>query len=171
MRRKIIALLLILSLMLSLAGCSGGFGGLGGSTGEVYFSGKDIRGTDVSLSDYAGASVIMINFWAPWCGPCVREMPDLQLLYTNHRLDGLVIIGVYTSGDVSDVYNVVTGSGITYPIIEMPDSLEPYMTNSIPTTIFIDSNGNLLSSEPYVGSKSYSEWNSIVTSYLERDLK
>ena len=54
------------------------------------FSLRDINGKQVSLEDYKG-SVVLINFWATWCGPCQTEMPHLQKIYADHKDKGFVV--------------------------------------------------------------------------------
>jgi thiol-disulfide isomerase/thioredoxin len=57
------------------------------------FSAPDLQGKSVSLSDYRG-KVVLINFWATWCGPCIHEIPWLIELQEKYRERGLVILGV-----------------------------------------------------------------------------
>lgn len=137
-------------------------------TGEFSFTTTDINGNRVSFSDYcAGKRVIMINFWEPWCGPCVREMPDLERLYQDYKDQGFLIIGVYTTPDSDgSVTEAVRSTGISYPCIVAPDSMYKYMTDYVPTTFFVDGNGNILSEEPIIVSNSYSGWESILKEYL-----
>ena len=133
--------------------------------GSVNFTATDINGNRVSLSDYSDANVIMVNMWEPWCGPCVNEMPDLERLYENYKDKGLVIIGAF-GDDESSARKIVGQKGITYPVIIKPDEFSEFETQYVPTTFFIDGNGNVLSEEPYIGSRSYSEWEQTVLSYM-----
>ena len=107
----------------------------------------------------------MINMWESWCGPCVNEMPDLQKLYTKYKDSGFLILGV-TSSEISEAKSVVTQKRITYPILIRSSEFERFQTGYVPTTVFIDNAGNVLSPEPYVGGKSYSEWETVILSYL-----
>ena len=133
------------------------------------FSTEDINGNPVSASDFTDAKVIMVNFWEPWCGPCVGEMPDLEKLYETYKDQGLVILGSFsTSGADEDVKKVVEDIGITYPIIRTDRMLQQYMTAYVPTTIFVDGEGNILTEEPYIGAKSAAEWERIITDYLSQ---
>ena len=56
---------------------------------------EDFLGNDVNLSDYAG-SLVIINFWATWCAPCKEEMPSLDRLYQDNKLNNLVVFAVNT---------------------------------------------------------------------------
>ena len=137
------------------------------SYGNVSFYANDIYGNPASLSDLrnSGAKIIVINMWEPWCPPCKSELPDLQRLYANYKDDGLVIVGAFDD-NYSDAVSLVAGNGITYPVIQGTQSFSDYYTGYVPTTIIIDSYGNVLTSEPIVGAMSYSQWEATVRPYL-----
>lgn len=135
------------------------------STGNVgkgsflTFSTVDINGNMVNMSDYKDAKVIMLNFWEPWCGPCVGEMPSLEKLYEKYKDQGLVIIGAYsTGGQDNQVRGVMQKCNTSYPIVKATKSMEPFMTQYVPTTMFFDGNGHALIKEPIVGSMDYASW-------------
>lgn len=133
------------------------------------FSTTDIDGNAVDFKDYTDAKLIMVNFWEPWCGPCVREMPDLEKLYEEYKADGLVILGVYSTADMDDeVREVLKSCGTTYPVLRYSTEMEPFVTEYVPTTVFLDQQGNMLTDEPIVGSNSYDGWKQIIEEYLNR---
>lgn len=133
----------------------------------LSFSTVDINGNSVSLSDFSDAKLIMLNFWEPWCGPCVGEMPDLEELYEKYKGSGFVIIGAYsTSGMDDEVRDVMDQCKTTYPIVQSSSEMYEYMTEYVPTTIFMDGHGHVITSEPYIGSNSYSGWDDIINTYL-----
>lgn len=129
------------------------------------FRTTDINGNSVSFSDYNKARVIMFNMWEPWCGPCVGEMPELEKLYENYKDKGLVIVGI-TSSSETEVKYVLSEKGITYPVIFSSSDFNRFSTGYVPTTVFMDSQGNVLNSEDLVGAKSYSAWEKLVLKYL-----
>lgn len=136
--------------------------------GGFTFAAKDLDGNLMTHNDFADASLIMVNFWEPWCPPCLDEMPDLELLYEDYRDTGLVILGVYSTPDSDDdVRDAISKTGVTYPIVQCDSRLALYQTDSVPTTIFVDGNGNVLSDEPFVGSRSYEDWLTIIGTYME----
>ena len=139
------------------------------SSGGAYnFTSKDVNGNVVKLSDYPDARVVMINFWEPWCGPCLGEMPDLAKLYDRYKDQGLLIVGVFSSADMDDdVREIISENGIKYPVVRQMGELASFRAQYVPTTIFTDGSGNLISSEPIVGAKSFSEWESIIKLYLD----
>lgn len=137
------------------------------SANGLTFSTTDIDGNAVSMDTYKAAKVIMLNFWEPWCGPCVGEMPSLAKLYNTYKADGLVILGAYsTPGQDDNVRQVMEQSQVTYPIIRTTASMESLMTEYVPTTVFLDANGNVLTNEPLIGSRSEADWEKIIKQYL-----
>ena len=135
------------------------------NSSKLEFTSTDMDGKTVSLSDYSQAKVIMINMWETWCGPCVSEMPDLQKLYVKYKDSGFIILGA-TASHESEVKSMANDLGITYPLIKRTADLDRFETGYVPTTVFADGEGNILTSEPIIGGKSYSEWEKVIQSYL-----
>lgn len=133
----------------------------------ISFQTKDIDGNSVDDSILNQAKVVMVNFWEPWCGPCVSEMPDLEKIYKSYEDRGLLVIGAFTTTDMtSEAKEIMEQAGITYPVIVAPESMYSLMTEYVPTTVFMDSYGNIISKEPIIGSNSYENWAQVVESYL-----
>ena len=146
-------------------------------TGEkVSFRTTDRAGQSYDDSIFAEHELTLINFWEPWCGPCVGEIPDLQQLYSDYSGKGLLILGVYSeTGMESDVDEILSSSNVTYPVLKYSSDFDKYDSGYVPTTILVDKNGNIidtgysydgLDSTLIVGSKSYSEWESLIKKYL-----
>ena len=135
--------------------------------GKYDFTSKDVNGKTVRLSDYPDAKVVMLNFWEPWCGPCLREMPDLARLYEAYKDKGFLIVGVFSAADMDgDVKQIISEYGIGYPLVRQQGELAAFQTKYVPATIFVDGEGNLLSDEPVVGSQDYAAWEKLVKKYL-----
>lgn len=84
---------------------------------EVVFTIKDMDGNSIDESVFSLHTLTMINFWEPWCGPCVQEMPELEKLYQNYKDKGFHIIGVYSSTDMkSEVKDIMKQAHTSYPI-------------------------------------------------------
>lgn len=83
------------------------------------FTLRDVDGRTVHLSDYLGKNVVLINFWATWCAPCMGEMPHLERLYQTYKEQGLVVLSVSMDGpeSVANVAPTVRRLGLTYPIL------------------------------------------------------
>lgn len=136
---------------------------------KFTFSTTDIDGNSVSIDDFSDAKLIMVNFWEPWCGPCVGEMPDLEKLYEEYKAEGFVILGIYSSSDMEDeAREVLDSCGTTYPVLNYVSSMEPFTTEYVPTTVFLDGTGNVLTDEPIVGGQSYDDWKEMIEEYLHR---
>lgn len=168
--KKAIITLLMSFLLFSLTGCSE-FAELleyeDESSDNLYFSTVDINGNAFSSSDLKDYDLVMINFWEPWCGPCVKEMPGLESLYESYKDRNFIILGVYSSTDMkSDAQSVVNNAGVKYPILEYCSAFDAYQSGYVPNTIFVDGDGNVLSEEPIVGANEYLDWVKIVSSYL-----
>lgn len=99
----------------------------------------------VNLSDLKG-KVVLIDFWATWCGPCRMSIPGIEKLYAERRADGLEVMGVAMEHDGGEnVPSAVSQMGMTYPV-GLPKDREPikkYVKGAIPTTALVDRHGNL----------------------------
>ena len=116
----------------------------------------DQNGEEHSLDEYRGKTVFL-NFWATWCGPCQREIPDIEKLYRDRgENEGvLVVLGVANpktdsrpnNSDVSeaDVKAFIDERGITYPVLmdTTGEMFSGYRILSFPTTFMIDKDGNI----------------------------
>ncbi len=126
------------------------------------FTLEDIHGNSVSLKDYEG-KVILLDFWATWCVPCVKEMPVLQDLYETHRENGFEIIGISVDQQgVVVVKPFLEGMGVTFPnliyteeVVQSYGEGNPEIFNAygpiqgIPATFIINRNGEIV--QKYVG--------------------
>lgn len=120
----------------------------------IDFNLPDQNGEYHSLSDYAGKT-IFLNFWATWCGPCQREMPDIQALYEEYGSNqgDVIILGVANpktssnpnNSDVSteEVIQFINDNGYTYPTImdTTGELFYQYGISSFPTTFMITKDG------------------------------
>lgn len=135
--------------------------------GTLKFDTVDIHGDRVTDEVMKGAKLVLINLWEPWCGPCVREMPDLEKIYEKYKDQGLLILGVYATFDMDeDAKDVIASVGTTYPILKADQSLLALEQDYVPATFLFDGEGTLISSEPIAGSRSYEVWEEIVLYYL-----
>lgn len=147
MNARIISSVKLLALVLVIAQAFSGCGEKDEtSIASPYdFSLRDLEGEKVSFSDFQGR-VIMINFWAPWCGPCRMETPDLVALYDEYESEGLQILGVAVSfrGEQS-VHDFAEAYRVNYPILlgnmEVIKSYGGF--RGIPTTFLFSRNGEL----------------------------
>lgn len=106
------------------------------------FSFPDTAGKQVSLSSFRG-KIVVLNFWATWCGPCLREMPRLEKLSQEFAADDVQVLGVAIVSNPDDVPERIRTTGVTYPILIGDKSVVPgygYFT-AIPHTFIIDEQG------------------------------
>lgn len=120
------------------------------------FTLTDQYGNSHTLSDYKG-KVVFLNFWATWCGYCVKEMPEIEQLYQEYGLneEDVVILGVANprteanpaNADVSreEIVKFLADSGFTYPNLmdETGEVFANFQISSFPTTFMIDADGNV----------------------------
>jgi thiol-disulfide isomerase/thioredoxin len=109
------------------------------------FTLPDLSGKMVRLEDFRG-SVVLLNFFATWCGPCREEMPGLEQLYRAYARKGLVVVGI--SSDVQGqevVAPFVKQYGLSFPVLLDPkDTLsQPYRIRGIPTIYLLDRHGRV----------------------------
>lgn len=123
----------------------------------------DLEGNPVTNELLADATLVLVNFWEPWCGPCINEMPDLQKLYEAYGDRGLLVLGIFFTTEMKeDAKALAEEMGITYPILEGTADMAIYQSGYVPNTIFTDKNGNLVIDEPLIGARSYETWEAMV---------
>ena len=98
--------------------------------------------TQTSLSALmANGKPTIVDFWASWCGPCIREIPGLESLYRKYE-GKINVVGIAIGDYVSDTEKAIAALGITYPVISSPEeAAQLYGIQSIPQIILIDSTG------------------------------
>lgn len=111
------------------------------------FTLKTLDGQSVRLADFKG-KVVLINFWATWCPPCVREIPRLVRISEKYADQGLVVLGVNTTfqDDPAKVAQFVRDQNISYRVLLDPegDASQKYPSRLMPTSYLIDRNGKVV---------------------------
>lgn len=118
---------------------------MGASNGPApAFSLPARSGGTVSLADLKG-QVVMINFWASWCGPCRQEMPLLDQMHKKYESLGFKLLGVNVESDTKDAELMLAKVPVTFPILFDRENKvsQMYSVNAMPSTVFIDRKGNV----------------------------
>ncbi len=155
-------LLPVLFFIAVLAPLSSGFA----QTKAPNFSLTTADNNVIEMNKLAG-KVVVVNFWATWCRPCIMEMPGFSEVYEKYRSSGLEIIGVSLDhGGWSRVKPFLARNQIPYPIVIGDDNL--YFAyggeSAIPTTVFVDKKGNI--TERHIGAMTKEQFESKVRKLL-----
>lgn len=142
------------------------------------FSATDIDGNVVDQQIFSGHKLTMVNIWATFCSPCIREMPDLAQLNTAYGED-FQVVGIVI--DITDQYlqvlpekkadavQIIAETGADYLHLMPSESLYRAIlgnVSSVPVTVFVDESGNQVGSA-YIGSRSKTEWATIIEPLLK----
>jgi len=147
---------------------------------KITFTTTDMNGSPVTSEIFAKNKVTMINIWGTFCGPCIREMPDLAKLNEANKANGVEVVGIVIDildrkGQVnprvkSSGQTIIKQTGADYThIIPSKEMLSGFLKNvqAVPTTIFVDSNGNQIG-EAYLGSRNQKNWQKIIDDILKK---
>ncbi|MBI3545920.1 MAG: TlpA family protein disulfide reductase [Gammaproteobacteria bacterium] len=108
------------------------------------FTLKSLKDKNLSLKEFRG-QVVMVNFWATWCGPCRQEMPALNGLYEKYRDAGFMLFGVNTESDSANAAQMIAKLKVNYPILFDTEKKVSalYRVSAMPTTVLIDRDGKI----------------------------
>lgn len=151
----------------------------GDALGKVFTDAvlQDLEGSDVALGDLIrGQKLTLLNVWGTFCGPCIREMPDLGDLAREYADRGFGVVGLTcdildASGNVQadvveDALDILASTGVDYPVLILPNDLAQALELMyVPTSFFVDAQGHILEG-PLTGSMSGEDWRSLIEQYL-----
>ena len=101
-------------------------------------------GGTVSLQDYRGR-VVLLDFWATYCPPCIEALPELQALHSRHGAGGLTILGITVDDRASLVQKATSRAKVTYPILRAtPEVWNAYKVNALPSLILVGRDGKII---------------------------
>lgn len=147
---------------------------------KITFSSTDLNGRIVTDKIFAENKITMLNIWATFCSPCIREMPELAMLCEENKGKSVQVVGIPfdiidSYGNIleekkSDAETIINWANANYiNIIPNETMMNSFLRNirAVPTTIFVDSEGNQIGAI-YEGAKSQSEWQEIIDNLLEK---
>jgi peroxiredoxin len=151
----------LLFLLPLCAGCAGGSASAAtGSSGPSPlaqvappdFELSTIDGKSERLSEHLGKEVVLLDFWATFCEPCLAGMPHLDALYRKHREQGFVILGISIDGpdSVAQVKTTVNKLGVSFPILLDQETRVVALYNpktSAPYSVLIGRDGRILKNQ------------------------
>jgi len=145
MKRMRIALLGVLLAVLPgfFASSSLASSGLAGQPAPDFVL-KSASGANLRLSEYRG-NVVMINFWATWCGPCRQEMPLLNDLYSRYERVGFSLLGVNIDDDSRRAMDMAEELGVSFPVLfdDRKEVSRLYQVEAMPVTVLVDREGKV----------------------------
>ncbi|MCU7936592.1 MAG: TlpA family protein disulfide reductase [Candidatus Thiodiazotropha sp. (ex Dulcina madagascariensis)] len=128
---------------LLLIGC-GQLSAAGSAQPAPDFTLKSRSGENIKLSELRG-QVVMVNFWASWCGPCRQEMPLLQQLYERYQSMGFTLLGVNVDEEQAAAEKMLRDIPVSFPVLYDDKSRvsKAYRVKAMPSTFMIDRDGQV----------------------------
>jgi len=139
--RTWLSIILLGSLCFTAAGPANAAAGAGPAPN---FTLKSLSGKNLKLSEMTG-NVVLINFWASWCGPCREEMPLLNALHKKYEPLGFTVIGVNVEEQAANARGFLNDFPVDFPVLLDNKNQVSKMYNVIamPTTVVVDRDGNM----------------------------
>jgi len=109
------------------------------------FSAPDLRGREVVLSELQGHKVVVLDFWATWCGPCLRAMPDLEEVHREFAERGVVVVALNLGEDPERARSFIKRQGYTFRVVADQDRAiaERFGVRAIPTLVVVGTDGRI----------------------------
>lgn len=94
-----------------------------------------------------GGKVVLLDFWASWCGPCKKSFPELEKLYESYKDRGFVILGVNVDEKSADMHKFLEGHAVSFPIVRDKEQtlISAAGVESMPTSFLVDRSGKIRS--------------------------
>lgn len=108
------------------------------------FRAKSYNGANQRLAEYRG-KVVLLNFWATWCGPCRQEMPELEQLFQKYSNSGFTVLGLNIDNQIQDVDAYLKDVPVSFPVLFDPKQKisQNYNVSEMPNTVIIDRDGKV----------------------------
>lgn len=134
---------IICGALLAATGAAGALTELAGATAPDFVL-KSTAENNLRLSEYRGR-VVLINFWATWCGPCRQEMPVLEKLHQKYERSGLTVLGVNMDEDPRDAREMAKALRVSFPVLfDLEKNVSrTYDVDAMPATVLVDRDGTV----------------------------
>jgi peroxiredoxin len=133
------------TLAAALVGCAGAAAAaITADRNAPDFTLRTLDGPNLRLQEQRGR-VVMLNFWATWCGPCRLEMPHLNKLYEKYRAAGFTLLGVNIDEDAGNAAGLSSKLGLRFPVLLDSDKKVSrlYDLGTMPSSVLIDRDGRV----------------------------
>lgn len=101
-------------------------------------------GKQISLAEYRG-KVVLLDFWATFCAPCLKALPELQAIHDKNAARGFSVIGVTVDDRAAQVKKATAGAKVTYPVLKSTsDVWNAYKVNALPALILVGRDGKII---------------------------
>jgi thiol-disulfide isomerase/thioredoxin len=150
---------LAIALVWFAPGIDQGYGDGVGGRAPLDFTLKDMHGADVRLDSFAG-KVLIINFWATWCGPCKAEIPDLVALQEKYK-DDLVVLGISVDDTAEQIRPYAEEYAVNYRMLvgdkrdDVQEALGPLV--AVPVSVIVDRDGHIAKKHTGMATKEQFE--------------
>jgi len=134
---------LLLAVILMLCGSASVFAA-SPSDPAPNFTLKALDGKNLKLSELTG-TVVLLNFWASWCGPCRQEMPLLNAMHNKYEPLGFTVLGVNVEQNIDDARGFMQDFPVDFPVVldQRNEVSSAYKIVGMPTTLILDRDGNI----------------------------
>ncbi len=139
---KSVSRIILLTVVCVLASTTGWAASISGAAPN--FTLKNLDGKNIKLSELSG-DVVLINFWASWCGPCLQEMPLLNAIHKKYEPLGFTVLGVNVEENSANAKAFLAERGVDFPILldSKNQVSKLYDVVAMPTTVVVDRDGNM----------------------------
>ena len=144
-KKSVLIVLLAVCVVNSLAIAGGLMLKMPADSSANNFTLMSAQGHDISLSDYRG-KFVLLNFWATWCPPCIKEMPALNVLHNKLKgRNGLNVVAVHAGPALATVKKFLKDNPVDYDVvIDKNMSLSSWQVSGLPTTFLINPDGKII---------------------------
>ena len=143
MKKYFFVIIVLVMIMTSAFSFFSGCKASGNDSSSIDFTLDDLDGNEISLSDFRG-QIVVLNFWATWCPPCMAEIPDFVETFNEYRDKDVQFIGV-SDEDISTLKKFAADYNINYPIlIDDKNIMAIWGIRAIPTTFILDRDGKIV---------------------------